>query len=706
MAHSLATLLRDYLLRKITAVQSSGSLYLLVLDEVVEKALFKVLSKDKLLRHIASVDRIDAKRRSSAHIEAIYLVEASVYNLKCILGDANTRRYKAGHLLLISCCDTAGMTFYDSSRFMGDPAIARFLNEGRNVIPETIPLTIADSRVFIAPSLTPIPLHVYHNDACQHLVHHQVSLAARSLVAAMVLTGEYPYVRYLALPEASHDSRTLPELVANAFQTQIDEYARVNVEYPPPSTAARLVLVITDRTIDTFAPLLHDFTYQAMAMDVVPSLATTGKYKYSVDTEAGDSKEMECEIDNEDDDYWVKLRYRHIVDASTELDAVVKEFVKNNSLLVDRLKATTSSDLMHIVAHLKGFDDERRRLLLHRSLVDTCLAINAKTRIAEVATDFEQPCAAKGIGGDGDRVRDLHEKLISLLASSELDASDKLRLVFIYAFYRDGLVQLDIVKLTKFIATMHPDAAPAIATTLANSHKAGVHVSRPSFKSNSPQTRFHTCDELGAFSTLRFVPALANILEQAATGALSDTWFPYFRDQPLKTEGGAGGGGHSLTSSLPSHTGLLRNTRVKASWALSLGATGGRSSTSGPTRPRQRIFCYVAGGVTYGEVRCVHELASSGQREFYLGSEAILGPGDFLMGLQGLDPACSPEELGARPPSRTDKPPAHVFDDGRPKAVPVQAAPEAMAVPLMQQVSPPREKEKEKKKSKLRGLFK
>lgn len=36
------------------------------------------------------------------------------------------------------------------------------------------------------------------------------------------------------------------------------------------ASRTRSTLIITDRSMDTFAPLLHEFTYQAMAHDLLP----------------------------------------------------------------------------------------------------------------------------------------------------------------------------------------------------------------------------------------------------------------------------------------------------------------------------------------------------------------------------------------------------------------------------------------------------
>lgn len=66
-------------------------------------------------------------------------------------------------------------------------------------------------------------------------------------------------------------------------QEELDMYKRVNPTWPePPRDGAGLapqrpqsVLVITDRTLDMVAPFVHEFTYQAMANDLLPIIGGT-----------------------------------------------------------------------------------------------------------------------------------------------------------------------------------------------------------------------------------------------------------------------------------------------------------------------------------------------------------------------------------------------------------------------------------------------
>lgn len=64
----------------------------------------------------------------------------------------------------------------------------------------------------------------------------------------------------------------LCKVLAIMVDEELDMYQRVNPNWPEPSVPVRpqSVLLITDRTMDMIAPFVHEFTYQAMANDLLP----------------------------------------------------------------------------------------------------------------------------------------------------------------------------------------------------------------------------------------------------------------------------------------------------------------------------------------------------------------------------------------------------------------------------------------------------
>lgn len=709
---SLLLMQRENITSQIRSIQTPGSLYCLVLDKASEDVIYNVLPKDQLLRVVASVDRIEGKRRHMPAMQAIYIVEISIFNLRCILADIEVSRYRGATGLFLPLLDQQSepAQFFKSSHFIQNPAVLRFFSFGK------VGFGFFDAsyygleeRVFLVDKVTNNSMPIYYNTNCGEYVLPQVKLAARALVGVMVVTGEYPLVRFAAGKGDTHPASRLPELLADEFQHQIDSYARTNPDFPPQTDRPRSLLLITDRTLDLYAPLLHEFTYQAMSMDIVHSLEREGVYKYESENERGELATLEGCPDEKDDD-WVGLRHMHIIESSELITAKITDLIKNNPLMVDRSRAATLSDLMYVVAHLQGFDVERKQITFHRKLIDECLDINALRKLAEFAADFEQTCAAGGTSFEGVRNKHLHDDLITLLARGDLHVNDKMRLVLIYGLYRGGLLESDFVKLTKFIGVNDKHVISLVSRCFTNLHKMGFPMVRSPLELTLNKKMYHTINNEGTYNTSRFGAGVKLVLTSAASYQLDEEEFPYFRDKPLEEDRP-----EQVVSAAPGTS--LRNTRIKALWA-----SNKLAQNSGSAHLKQRVFCYVAGGITYSEMRGIYELSASLNKEVYIGSESILKPRDFLIGLQGIDEAKAPADLDLHLYAQQNGPrnaPAHLFEGGPvPIVVPGQQLNRSSGPPGYQlgSITPSSpastgsptspKKEKDKKRLKLKSLFK
>ena len=68
-----------------------------------------------------------------------------------------------------------------------------------------------------------------------------------------------------------HPARSHAARLAQFLQIDLEEYAESNPDFPPRSnTRPRSVLLVCERGFDVVTPLLHEFTYQAMANDLMP----------------------------------------------------------------------------------------------------------------------------------------------------------------------------------------------------------------------------------------------------------------------------------------------------------------------------------------------------------------------------------------------------------------------------------------------------
>ena len=90
--------------------------------------------------------------------------------------------------------------------------------------------------------------------------------AIASQIASLCITlGEFPYIRYSTVNGFDRITSKLSSLVYD----ELDRYAKMDKEFPSETGSQRATLLIVDRTVDPVAPLLHEFTYQAMANDLL-----------------------------------------------------------------------------------------------------------------------------------------------------------------------------------------------------------------------------------------------------------------------------------------------------------------------------------------------------------------------------------------------------------------------------------------------------
>lgn len=697
----LIELQRNYLLSLIGEIQTEHNVKFLIIDAEVER-LFSYLfvSPQELLRHVTAVDRIDSpKRKGQQSVDAIYLLAPTKLNINCIDVDFSNRppKYKRCHV-----------------RFLPEPAphIAEFFKSKRYVVQylasvKEIPLAFIpkESQFFLTMGIDK-PLQLFFNKQCADLINKSIKRTVNSLLNLCLVTGEYPIIRY-SEPTSNQielsPATALAKKLAFEFQEVLDNYAREHEDFPPPSSRPRAIFLIADRSVDLISPIIHDFNYQAMAYDVVPTLDTgTDVFHYKAENEKGEEEEKTTKLlDNLDPD-WVELKHQHIMDASVYLEGKIKEMIAKNPLLVDRSNVKTTTQLLSVVAHLKDFDEDRRRLILHRKLIDQCFDVNNERRLAEYA-EVEQNLAGFGYDIDGEKCKHITDSLLVALSSKSPNITDKIRYGIIYALYRGGLIEEDFIKLLSFIGleTSH-EFFNHFMLLFKNFDNLGFKLIKP-----EPRTKpfkkqwFHdtVLKDSSIYVTSRFIPAAGSVLSKLITNPLllSEESFPYTKDKPIELldemQQEATSGANSSTS--------LRNPRHKAAWT--------KNSNNTKKAPRQRFFYYIVGGISYSEVRAAYEQSELKNKDVFIGSDGIITPLAFMKSIENL--TTQREALNLKDDQRqSDKVPEHLYESVAPIARPVNH------VHLRSQNAPPKsapvvstsntEPVKEKKRGKFSRFLK
>lgn len=704
----LIELQRKYILGLIDEIQTEHNIKFLVIDKEMER-IFGFLFRDpnELLAHVTSVDMIDSRhRKGQRDVDVIYMVQESKFNMNIMDTDfAAGGKYKRA---IIRFLPNPGSNLV--SHFQGLRYVHQYLADVRAVNIGFVP---REAQFFQTLHIDK-PMQIFYNQHCNDLIDKNLQRTVESLLNLCIITGEYPIIRFSKANESQLETTPaakLAEKLAFQFQQYLDAYARDHQEFPPPSKRPRAVMIITDRTLDPFSMFLHDFSYQAMAYDVAPGIdLRSDMYHYQAENELGEMEDKETKLTDLVDPDWVELRHQHIVDANEYLGGKIKEMIAKNPLLVDRNKVKNTSDLLSVVAHLKDFDEERRRMILHKTLIEECLTINHDRRLAELA-DIEQSLASFGVDADGKKTKHFTDVFIEMLLNRKANETDKVRYIILYALYRGGIVESDFMKLLSFAGITQEHAGfNSFLTTFRNFNQLAFQLIKHK-PHDKPFNRewFHDSivKDPNVYNTSRFIPAASNILSKVIANPLllSEESFPFVKDKPIELLDEDQIEGFGKYANAQSST-SLKHERHKASWGTSL-------SKATVVENKQRFFYYSIGGITHSEIKAAYEQAALKKADVFIGSDGILTP---LSTMTSIEYISKPRDfLHLKDDIREDdsvpdylqedlkpiaKPPSHIqyhskMDQTRPRSAPQ----------VVTQKTPEPEK-KEKKKNKFSRFLK
>ena len=464
-------------------------------------------------------------------------------------------------------------------------------------------------------------------------------------MSVCVSLGEYPTIRYYRPRTATHEAAVLCSHLARFIQEEIDMYATYHRDFPPPSNRPRGVLYVVDRSMDLVAPVIHEFTYQAMCHDLLP-IKEGEKVTYRMKS-SEDQEERDVEI-SEKDRIWTGNRHRHMKDVIEKLMGDFQRFLDDNPNFTNQQSDTTTSisAIKDMMAGLPEFQEMKEAYSLHLTMAQESMNQFQARRLPELAS-IEQ-ILGTGLDEDHKKPKGVADQVVRSLDGEGVGHPDRLRLIMLYLLFRDGIVPADTQKLIA-----HADLPPSDAQPIQNLGLLGARVSRP-LKDKSQQPPLFprkppSTDPQDEYSLSRFEPALKLILEEHCKNTLSQETFPYTKPQLEPTEGADPAPSTSLRSAKPT-------------WAK------GRSNAN---EPRQRIIVFMAGGATYSETKACYDITETKSKDVYLITSHMLTPSLFIRQLGDL----SMDRRSLRIPMEQPKPkaPAHLFEPDPPPPVPKPA---------------------------------
>ncbi|KAH9172950.1 Sec1-like protein [Lactarius sanguifluus] len=604
---SLITLVRNKFLNAIRSVNPPSRWKILVIDE----------HSQQLLNFSPVIESITSNRESQAGFDAVYILMPTSANIDRIIRDfsGGRQQYAGAHLFFVDAL--ADELFQRLTSSPAEPYL-------RGLQDLYINFWAMEAQAF---SLR-VPEHFFsmysppRSDATTRAerdrVEEDIRFAAKSIANVCITLNEYPapaphhvqrtenslrWRTNLARGEQvrqyeAADAEVLSRVLALEVQSALDEYKRVNPDFPSRNRireGSEGTLIVTDRAMDV-----------AMANDLLP-IEDGSRYTYKFQSSVG-AYEDKTAVLSDADTVWTDVRHMHMREAIDKLMADFNKFMTDNAGFKGE-GAATLNDMKDMLANLPQYQEQREKFSLHLSMAQECMDIFERDKLPVVAT-VEQNCST-GLTAEGKTPKTLVEDMVPLLDSREVINSNKVRIIALYIQYREGVPDEDRRRLYQHARLTRPemDAVNALV-------HLGVRIGRmPGDKDLRLRIKQKKSNE-EEYELSRYKPLLRTVVEDQVSGRLDPAAFPYVKDYPQAAPATS-----SSARSSPTPTTSLRS--AKPSWHRAA-RTGG--AVAAETRQRVLVF-----------MREAYVLSSRLGKDVIIGSTHALTPRQFVDDLKVLD---------------------------------------------------------------------
>ncbi|KAJ2777663.1 syntaxin binding protein 1 [Coemansia interrupta] len=328
-SYSLVELLSKNIITAISLTVTANRWRVVVVDQPSLKIISNALKMHAILeQNVMAVQLITRTRQPYHDLDAIYVLVPCADSVLRMIDDFTPDSYqqedyqpKYAHAHLYFTGELPEELF---SQLISSPA-APYI---RNISELFVEYNPFESRVFLTtPSEQ--PFYSLYSPHAKKSTTKDLDAASDRLLSVIATLGIHPYIRYYSPKETQKDSGNgdskssvprISEAMAHRLQLKLDSYYShesskngngsaspgPQKDHGPPS-----VVLVLDRSVDLYAPLVHELTYQAMVYDLV-NLEDGNKYVYTTKTNDGQFNQVEAELSEKADPLWDKLRHEHV----------------------------------------------------------------------------------------------------------------------------------------------------------------------------------------------------------------------------------------------------------------------------------------------------------------------------------------------------------------------------------------------------------
>lgn len=652
---SLISIVRNKFLDAIRSVNPPGKWKILVVDDFSQKLLGSVLKQfDVLQENVTLIELINSHREPQSGFEALYLLMPTSQNVDRVIRDfsGEVKQYAGAHLFFVEGLEE--QLFQRLTTSAAEPFLQGLKELFVNFwATEAQAFSLREPGFFFSLYSPPRVESAYK--PCRTRLEEDLLYMSKMITNVCITLNEFPFIRYyhpshhppLGALKPHETTRPPPpsensarwrtnlargadaraheavendyatKLLAFMVQRNLEEHKRANPDFAKQKSAVpdagrpRATLIITDRSMDMLAPFIHEFTYQAMVNDLLP-VQDGNKYTYKFQSALGTYEDKTATL-SDLDTVWTEIRHMHMREAIDKLMLDFNKFLEENAVFKGE-GAASLNDMKEMLASLPQYQEQREKFSLHLNMAQECMAIFEKDKLTQVA-DVEQNCAT-GLTAENKTPKHLVEDMVPLLGNQGIVKANKVRIVALYIQYRDGVSEEDRRRLYQHagLSLAEQDAVNALV------HLGTRTLRGPSDKDTKKKLK-QKAGRDEEYELSRYKPLLRIALEDHVSGKLDTLLFPYVKDPPSVASAPA--------RSPPAQATSLRSQ--KPSWHRAA------KPNSAPSDNRQRIIVFVAGGMTFSEVRECYQLSTSLNKDIFIGSTHNITPKQFVDDLKVVE---------------------------------------------------------------------
>jgi hypothetical protein len=451
---------------------------------------------------------------------------------------------------------------------------------------------------------------------CNSAVQDQMAdKMAERLVCVCAMLHEFPLVRYSKRSPLAVKISNLFQQKMNLFVGKNDKFQWTGQE--EKNGVKRGTLVILSRFEDMISPLMHELTYQAMVNDLLP--IEKGKLTYMAETGTSEGKKQTQVLLNESDKLWRDYRHKHIADVMLDLGKRTKDLTENNKAaqMAQRKNGESISieDMVNIMKKMPEYKEIMAKVMQHMCIAKECDGMFKNQKLMDPCLLEQSMATGSDDEGAKTKTSALFAKLREQLQMAP-EKDDRARMAAIFLLTQDGIHKDDRDELMRLgrLTEAQKRAIETMLSLQSNSKttksvigKATSSLRSLGFKNKDGKDPNFQED---VYTTFRYKPPLKAILEQLMAEKLSKDDYPYTVEPPSTQTGG----------------GSLRSKGLQ----------------TGAKKTGAKIITFVAGGLSYSELRSCYELTSENTKNpkkymLTIGGSSIISPKTYLDSFSGLD---------------------------------------------------------------------